>query len=167
MHVLDDTASKTPHQIADILDGNVTSDLWTSVANTWAVDDVVVTKLDGTTATFTLSTGRPAKWKGSSATDPIPQAATLIKASTNLRGPSYRGRMYLPALGEGIQSGGLLGSIVVGSMTTGWTDFLTAMQGDDCPPVVASYKHSSSALIESYLCENESATQRRRQSRNR
>lgn len=158
-------SSSTAASIFTLLDSNVDAALWECIPPNASIHQVDITPLDGTTATQSFPTGSPAKWSGGSgAEEYIPQASSLVKLTTATRGRSHRGRIFLPYVGEGNQVNGTLDAGQVATWQASWTEFLEDLGG---ALVVASYKLSSVSSVTSVLCENKTATQRRRQSRNR
>jgi hypothetical protein len=130
-----------------------------------AINRVTVTKLDGSSASYTISTGSAGKWKGTLSGDVAPAVCAVVKFNTIFRGRSATGRAYIGPAAESAGTNGFLGSTVPGSMATAWSTFQTAMVGDDCPQVVASYLHSTAATVLQYSVRNAFATMRLRQSR--
>jgi hypothetical protein len=150
------------------IDAHVTSALWTFVSSNLTLDQVAITPLDGSTATHIETVTPSAKYSGQSAGEAIPNMANIIKLQTNKRGKSYRGRLYLPNVGEPDQTNGKLATAKVPTTTTAWNTFMTAIGTDATTPLtlgVASYKLSTFEAALSCLCEPTAATQRRRLSR--
>jgi hypothetical protein len=124
-----------------------------------------LTPLDASGATVHHPTSLGSQWKGTSATDLIPQAAALVKLNSNHIGRSFRGRVYLPWLAEGLASAGVLDNTALATCQAAWTTFLADMVTANCPLVVASYKLADAFPIITATVESLSATQRRRQPR--
>lgn len=130
----------------------VGSDLWSTTVPGAFVRSISITPLDGTTATSDHPTsGAPstAPWAGSTAGDFVPAVAVLVKLQTGIRGRPNRGRVYLPFTSEGAMSDGKIGGGLLGTLTTGWSDFLADL-GDFATPAalgVAAYdrKHDGAA----------------------
>lgn len=162
IHIL--RASATASLIASSIDANVTTNMWNAISTTALMNMLVVTPLDGSSASFSLATSG-AKWSGGSAGDVLPQVSVLVKAQTQLRGRSHRGRSFLPGIAEGAVAGGFLGAPAQALMQTAWNNFLAAMIAAGSQPVIASYKLSSQVPISSYTVELATGTQRRRMTR--
>lgn len=148
------------------LNSHVTAAMWGAVAGTLFVNDVEITPLDATSASGDFPTGGGAKWTGAGTGDPIPASSSLIKLTTLARGRSFRGRVYLPATGEGDQANGAISGAA--GITTAWQAFQTAINADGTTPmslVIASYKLAIANDVVSLTCEAGAATQRRRQTR--
>jgi len=156
-----------PDAVMTWLDANVTSDMWAMVCSTAHVATVSITPLDGTTATQDYTPATPGNWDGGVGGDSIPQASSLVKLTTLTRGRSYRGRVFLPFLPESVQVNGEITSALLADQQSAWDDFVAAGVGGAPQLVVASYLHSTAARVSAALCEAETATQRKRQSRNR
>ena len=148
------------------LDSHVTTAMFTMQPNYAHVTEVDITPLDGTGLTVPNATGSPTKWSGNGGSgDFIPAMANIIKMLTAKRGRSYRGRIFLPWVLEGMQSNGTLSGNNVTTTSGAWATFLTAMIGDGYAPVVASYLHATAEDITALTCESAGATVRRRQRR--
>jgi hypothetical protein len=158
LHAEDGTG--TPASIFAALDALVTTDLWAPVWQQMRVVSVDVTKLDGSMATQTFSTGLSTTWDGNGTGDAIPAAAAIVKLQTALRGPAYRGRLFLPYVGEGAQSGGFVTTGTLTAWQNDWDDLLTAFSPH---LVVASYVNATAEPVTAVVCEQALGTQRRRQ----
>lgn len=145
------------------LNANVVSAMWDWVANGISVDSVDITPLDGSTATTSFVTGGPAKWTGQGAGTGLPQVAGIVKLTTPLRGRSYRGRVYLPWVGEGEVN--LNNLIDTAAVQSAWEGFMNDMSTDGADLVVASYLHSTAEAVDTITAESTTATQRRRNKR--
>lgn len=153
-------AAVTSAAVAAAIDANVTANMWAQVSQSAVVTSVQVIRLDGSAGTYTLATSG-AKWTGNGGVgDVIPNNAEVISLGTGLRGPAHRGRLYLPFVTEAAQANGS----IVGAATTqtAWNAFFTAMTGGAWLLVVASYLHSSAAIVTSITVKPFVATQRRR-----
>jgi hypothetical protein len=142
---------------------NVTQAMWDWAAGTCAIDKFVVLPLDGVTAGVEVATARPAKCTGGGLGESIPQVAGIVKFGTGLRGPAHRGRIFIPFVGEGEQSGGRL--IDVAAVAAAWAAFNTALAASTSAAVlvVASYKLGTASNVTTITAEPVTATQRRRQ----
>jgi hypothetical protein len=158
-------AASGTNAIAVAVDANVVQTMWGSVSDTFSVGNIVVTKLDGLSASYTFATGRPAKWKGNQTGDYIPQGAALVKLQTALRGRSYRGRVFTPFVAEGGQTAGQLTASNVTNTQNGWDAFHAAMTAAGFTFVVASYKHAIQNPVSTIFAEQPMATIRKRMSR--
>lgn len=146
------------------LDANVTSGMWAFTTTNLAINTVAITPLDGTTATVLNATGGPAKWAGSTVGDSVPAAAPVLSFRTAKRGPSYRGRIYLPGLVENGQTDGVLQGATKALLLAAWVTFRTAIAAAGYPLVVASYVHSTAELVTSQDMNSRYGIVRRRQS---
>lgn len=152
--------------IASLLDGIVVSGLWGVQSDATGIATVDVTPLDGSGATYELSTGMPAKWKGANASAEFaPQVAALIKLTTSLRGRSYRGRIFLPWVCEPAMSSGRLITGALTPLQGAWTAFRSNLITNTAELVVASYKHSTAEAVQTCHAESWTATVRRRNQR--
>jgi F0F1-type ATP synthase membrane subunit c/vacuolar-type H+-ATPase subunit K len=152
--------------VATLVDGSAQALQWDPVQSTAVVTQLRVTPLDGTGATYVMTTSG-AKWTGRTAGEAVPAQAAIISFRTALRGPRNRGRIYLPWTGEASQSNGQIAAASITNMNTGWTAFLAALAAGGGALVIASYVGAVANNVTSYLVETQSATQRRRQSRQR
>lgn len=153
----------TSAAVAASLDANVTAGMWGQIVNAASANLLTVTKLDGSSATYQLAVSG-AKWTGTAGVvDFVPQACEIVSLRTGLRGRSYRGRLFLPFIGESAMSNG---SIVGFAATqTAWNTWLAAMIAAASFPAVGSYKVPTLTDITSVIVESLAATQRKRQSR--
>lgn len=155
--------SSTPAAVAVIVDANVTANMWAQVVNGASVNRLDVTPLDGGGATSSMAVSG-AKWTGSAgAVDFVPQAAEVISFKTAVRGRSYRGRIYIPFIGESaISNGAMVGT---GAAQTAWTNFVAALGTATTPLVVASYQRALYTDVTTATVKPLAGTERRRQSR--
>jgi hypothetical protein len=148
------------------IDANVTAAMWGQTSVDSAIDSYTLTPLDGSSASVVHPTGSPAKFKGPQTTQPVvPQVAVINKLTTSLRGRSYNGRTFLPWPTENVVNNGNFDATTRGTMDTAWGNFITAMSGAAHDVLIASYKHSTAALVIGHQVEALLATQRRRQPR--
>jgi hypothetical protein len=155
--------SSSPSSVWTIIDTNVTAAMWGFQVNNCSVHDAVVTPLDGSSVSYPIVTGSPAKWTGLQVSgDIIPQGSNVIKMLTAKRGRSYRGRVFVPWLSEGQQNFGTLTGATVTSVTTAWVAFHTALTAAGLDMVIASYKLGTADNVAALVCEPAAATQRRR-----
>lgn len=145
---------------------NVTAAMWGCQPTTASIFEVVITPLDGHTASLVAVTGSPAKWSGnSSGSEAIPQVANLIKLQTPARGRSFRGRVFLPFVTEAQQAGGVIPSATVTGVQAAWRTFATGMGTDGAFLTVASYALALQTEVTTVTAEPSTATVRRRQKR--
>ena len=137
---------------------------WEATVNTAAIQSLSITPLDGSSATVHVAAssgnvtgGVAGQWE--------PAVSAVLSFYTAKRGRSYRGRFYTPFIGETPLANGHLGGTYPADLQTAWGAFQTALTAAGATHVVASYKHSTSDLITSYLCQDAVGTQRRRQTR--
>lgn len=142
---------------------NVNSPYRTLMASTAVLDELAVTPLfnDGATQIQTLGTDGTGA-KSSEATINSPAIMTIRSAR---RGPAYRGRQYLPFIGE---SATVQGSLVAGDVASAnaalstWIGLLAAQNLD---LGVASYVNAEFSTHSTVEIETRLGTQRRRQDR--
>jgi hypothetical protein len=158
-----DNAQELGERIIDSWDGDQLATL-SSDATLTSFD---ITPLDGVGATVTVNTPEDVIWSGSTGTESLPQVACIIKLTTALRGRSFRGRLYLPFTDESKQDDGNVAPSILGTVTTAWETFVADMLAGGAELVVASYKLEEANAVTSLLLEDKTATQRRRQARNR
>jgi len=163
MHIL--AAATTTDDVMNAIFDNVAHTMWSGVSDQFAVNDVTVQALDGTTAAITRVTARDAQWTGTGGTQYSPASAAVVKLITGFAGRSKRGRLFLPYIAEDSMADGALGSDVVGQGQTAWEAFRSAMEGDGFELAVASYKLESSLPVLQVSYEAPLGTQRRRQER--
>jgi hypothetical protein len=176
IHIHSTAAGKHASDAFAVLDGNVTAAMWNSAVATASITDVDITPLDGTSATQSFSTGSPAKWSGSAGGEFAPQVAGIVKLTTLTRGRANRGRVFLPFSAEAGMGQGAFTNAVITSVTTAWQNFaaaLAALTPDAWELGVASYDRAHAGAgahftpVSTVAFEGETATQRRRQQRNR
>ena len=111
--------ASTSADVWTALDAHTTSAMFGETGDYCVVNEVDITPLDGSSLTSLNPTGGASNWAGpASAVDPVPQVAALLKITTNVRGRSYRGRLYLPWCREDVIATGKLAPSVVASMNT-------------------------------------------------
>jgi len=157
----------TSADLATKLNSHATNTMFELLPTTCSVTSIVITPLDGSSASYPYTPATPANWTGhGGAGDFSPQVAAIVKLLTGKRGRSYRGRVYLPWIAEAQSGGGGLNGTSKNTTTSAWTAFLAAMLGDGWQMVVASYKLETSEAVLTTTCEGFTATQRRRNARN-
>jgi len=120
------------------LNANVTAAMWNGISSSASIFQVVITPLDGTTATAIFTTGSGAAWSGSATGDWIPQAAGVIGLKTAHRGRQYQGRLFTPFIAETVVTNGSF-SAPLAATQVAWDNFRSAMNTSSYPWVVASY----------------------------
>lgn len=136
-----------------------------AMPTSWHVANLAITPLDGSSPTTHYSNAAVSPWQGHSAGDGVPQVAVIVKMTTLFRGRSYRGKVYLPDVAEGVMANGQLNGAVQVTMQTSWSGFLAALTAAGWAMVVASYEHSFANDVQTVNVEQALATQRRRQTR--
>lgn len=158
------TVGSTALAVANQLDAAATSGMWTGIVLGATVTSLHVTPLDGSSAT-TIKATSGAKWSGGASGDYVPQASYVIGLRTSQRGPSKRGRLFLPFAGEAGMVSGFRLAVDLTAAQSAWNTWLSAMTAAAFLPCVVSYKHSSLAIVTTIQVESPLGTQRRRQSR--
>jgi hypothetical protein len=130
----------TPSGLWTALSANVTAAMWNGIASSASIFQVVITPLDGTSATVLYTTGSGAQWTGSATGDWIPQVAGVISLRTNARGRQYRGRLFTPFISESVVSNGSF-SATLAPTQTAWDNFRIAMGTSNYSWQIASYGH--------------------------
>lgn len=136
---------------------------WGPVHSSVGVEQIVVTKLDGTSASYELDVTADAAWQGQTDGQYVPQVAAVVKFTTSQRGRSKRGRLFMPYIAEAAMQDGLI--LDLGPVQSAWEDFVQNLDLVSCPLVVASYKLESAQDVIGVLAETRIATQRRRNRR--
>jgi len=151
----------TPADLLTLLDTHQGSGMWDWVSSASAIDTVSFLPLDGSSATTELSSPGGTSWAGhSGSSDTSPQVCGLVKFFTGLRGPSQRGRIFIPHVAETKVLNGVMDDAP--GMSTQWNSFITGMQGDGTDLVVASYAHASASNVLTATAENMCSTQKKR-----
>ena len=161
-------APATAPDVFEMLQDTWTRNMTFVVSNTAIINEIDITPLDGTSATFTGATGGGLQWTGSAGGDFVPALACVVKLQTASRGRSHRGRIFLPFVGEAENVNGVLNAGDVATMQTDWNAFLAAVKVDATTPanlMVASYKLALAFGVVNANVEGIGATQRRRQGR--
>lgn len=137
---------------------------WAPLPTTWGLDTLSVTALDGGSATVTYSlTGGHVE--GESTGDWSPASAAVVSLTTDQRGRSYRGRIFLGPCAESAINDGRLVLPLPAEMVTAWEAFNAAAIADGLSHGVASYKHATFNEVLTYAVQAGIGTQRRRQTR--
>lgn len=140
--------------------------VWESTVMPFLTNNVILTEVQVTDysapggATGAASSGVA----GSSTSSALPPNCTIaLSWRTGLAGRSYRGRTYLPGIGEDkVSSGGVIDSSFVTSLLGMGTALIAAMASEDAVMVVASRKLGSGQTITSCIVDPTVDTQRRR-----
>jgi hypothetical protein len=149
------------------LRANLEADMWKLVSNVINIDHVDITPLDGLGSTRTYDWSGVSTAVGQQSGNPIPNSCGLVKFGTVLRGRSYRGRCYLPALAENVTELATLDPTAVQDTTDAWRAWrLAVASANGWKLSVASYTLGVHNDVINIRCERMAATQRRRQARN-
>jgi hypothetical protein len=154
--------------VAGGIDGSLQTSQFALLNSSATFGTIEVTPLDGTSPTL-LHNMTSIHKTGGGGGQPVPQVACLVKLVTGLRGRSHRGRIFLPFASESEMDSGSFDATDAGVMQTAWGNFETALAALPKPIelVVASYKLAEAFSVTAVSVELETATQRRRQTRNR
>jgi hypothetical protein len=177
MHIRS-AGTATPADVFEALVDAVNGNMWNSAVSGATIVKVDIIKLDGVSATQTFLAPGTSAWTGQQSGDFAPQVAALVKFQTGLRGRDNRGRMFIPFTAEDVTLGGALSAISQGLMQTAWDAFDAALLADTTSPgpydfVVAAYDRvhlgagAHATDITNIVVEPQTATIRRRQTRNR
>jgi len=159
-------SGSTPAAVYTALDTNVTANMWRQTGTDSHIRYVVITPLDGSSVSLSTATGNTAKWSGAlTPGDMISQGCEIVKFKTAKRGRNYRGRVYLPWIGESTVANNVITAGNVTLSQTAWGAFFTAMVAAGFQPVVASYALSTAEAITALEVETNIATQRKRNRR--
>jgi hypothetical protein len=156
--------SSTSAALYTSIDAAITQAMWACIVPSARLSQMLITPLDGHTATSAFTTVGT-KYDGGSTGEMVPAAAGLVSLRTADRGPRARGRIYLPFQSETNMANGLLTGASLTTAASAWNTFFTAMAAGSSPMCVASYKWSTAPTVFSLQYETPLATQRRRQSR--
>ena len=156
--------TKTEGDVFTALDAHVTAAMWDWPSSNAKVTSVDIIKLDGSAITVNHAiAGSPGKWNGGGLGTSLPQVAGIVKLKSGVRGRSYRGRVFIPYVGEGEVAGNVL--IDVAAVQAAWDTFKAAMVADGVTQVIASYKLATQRAVINHVAEAKTATQRRRNHR--
>lgn len=167
IHVLAPTGDED--EVAEAVASSFNANMWDTVTSSGQIDQLVVTKLDGTPDGFVYGRAALEGWqpvanalKGTAGGHTIVQVGALVKLATGATGRSGRGRVYLPWIGEAAQNSGFVETVDRDLTTDGWVDFANALVALNQALCVASYKNSAAAQVLNLACEDKVATQRKR-----
>lgn len=161
-------ASSTEAGAFEALNGSVEGNMWSCCTTALVVDNVTITKLDGTPDGVVFSgADLTGNWPdGSGAQQFVPQACALVKLTTAATGRSGRGRVFLPFVQEGAMQDGQIVDANRTATNTAWGGFTNTMiTSYNTALCVASYVHSSVSQVLNLGCERTIATQRKRNRR--
>lgn len=167
MHFNDGDETGDPLDLVAALVTNTQAHQFDGISEDCFVQELQITPLDGVGATRIEPLGFGSAWTGAGGADFMPQVACLVKLQTGLRGRSRRGRIFLPFISEGGVTDGHLAGTWATDGPTAWEAWRAAMATAHWELQVASYLDSISTSVTLATLEQFTATQRRRQSRNR
>lgn len=148
--------------VFNALDASVTDTMWSQTAGNAKVSQVIVTKLDGLSAGVIFPTGGPTRWTAQGG-DIILQGCQVVTIRTLTGGRSFRGRIYLPWVGESEQTNGMFDAAGIASVQQpAWDTFRAAMETANMSPVVVSPLLVDDTQVAAYVCRGNVTTQRRR-----
>lgn len=162
IHVV--AAGSDAPSVATAVDAAFAANQFTCAASTASISTLHVTPLDGSSSTVVHNVTN-AHAAGEVTGDWVPNVAAVVSLQTAKRGRSYRGRVYIPFVGEGAVTDGALTSANPPALVTAWDAFRAALVADTMHLVVASYKHSTAENVTSEYVLAACGTQRRRQER--
>ena len=168
LHFLRASGSNTPAQLIADLETNLSSDMWGLTAVSDVCSQIEVTPLYDTSNTIIHTMGTEIAGQGSG--DYSPNLCALVKLNTDTRGPSFRGRVYLPDLSDAFHDAGVVKTANRDATTGHWVDFANAMAGAGrWSLAVVSYYHNNArrstgvaTQVTNVAVERMAATQRRR-----
>lgn len=143
---------------------SVNAGMWKTVADRFLIRSLSITKLDGSPDAAIFPTDLSAVWQGGTGGQYLPPCCGLVKFGTGGGGRRGRGRAFLPFLGEGAVTDGVINGSQQTDVTAGWTNFRPALALGAKPAahVVASYTGGTIRAVTTSACEALMATQRRR-----
>jgi len=155
----------TASDVWDAINNSFDAGWWDAIVSTTAsVVGADVTPLDGITPTFTQD--YPTPKSGSAGNDYSPASAAIVTEYTAFRGKSNRGRMFIPFIAESVITDGFVNSTPRTTAGAGVTAFVSQLDIEGAPMVVASYLGAGSAnSVTSTVLRRVLGTQRLRQSR--
>jgi hypothetical protein len=158
LHFLTDFSDESDVQNA--ISGNLTNNMVASMSSEASLVGMDVLFLNGTSSTVHIPFD--GSFTGTGGSDWIPQSAQIISLATGNRGPSHRGRVYLPAVAESKQSGGLVDGVTLASVQGAWETALDAWASAGVLLVVASYALGTADPVTAVTAKQRTGTQRRR-----
>jgi len=157
-HIFATTDDET--EVSTAVQANLDPDQFYGSSSSAHLTGVDVIALDGTSTTFHQTLD--GSFTGLGGSDYIAQGATIVSFGTGLRGRSNRGRMFLPALAEDRQDGGIVAFGAVSTMQVAWDNWVDNMRAAFMIPVVASYRHHTAPEITTVTIRDRCGTIRHR-----
>lgn len=160
-----------PDELADRLFDSAVPHMWLSVASQARVTHFDITPLDGeaATRTYAIPDAHVPLWSGQPGGDYTQALAMVVSARTDRRGPSFRGRVFLPWASEQQMTAGRFEASCVNGTQNSWNLFhanLSESATDwNFMPVIASYKLAQAEDITSYVARPVPGVVRRRNNR--
>lgn len=151
-------------EVGALLVASATESMFAPMVSTAGAATASITPLDGISATEEYGLEVP-PFVGGTTGDWVPAASVIVSLYTTKRGRSYRGRIFLPFIGEAAISDGILETPSPSTLNDAWVDFLSAMLAGGAPIVVASYKLAVATNVNATITQSFLGTQRRRQTR--
>ena len=103
--------------------------------------------------------------QGQSGGQAVPNVAVVVTPRSVARGRSFRGRTYLPMIGESsIDSGIVIGPVVISTLAA-WFDFNIALLASSITQSIISIELAVATLVAGYTVDTRQDTQRRRLNR--
>lgn len=165
MHFLDATNSRSLQDVVDDLHGLMSdeNEMWSYVSSGYTITSVKAQFLEGSMPFLETNFGGDITGLAGSAG--IANTCAIAKLTTNQGGRSGRGRVFMPFVGEGVITEGVLEPSLLSGTADSWNDFRDACFAADLPLQVASYKIPESNPVLAVTVPTIAATQRRRQDR--
>lgn len=157
-------AGKSAAEVGAELNAAATQTMFAPMVTTAGANTATITPLDGSSATLEYELDLP-PFIGTTDGDFLPACAVIFTLYTALRGRSYRGRLFLPFVGEAAVDDGALVTPSASDLVDPWATFVTTLIGDGFALVVASYKLALATDVTHVVPQNFLGTQRRRQTR--
>ena len=151
-------------EVGALIVASATETMFAPMVSTAGAATASITPLDGISATEEYGLEVP-PFVGTTEGDWVPAASVIVSLYTTKRGRSYRGRIFLPFIGEAAISDGILETPSPPTLNDAWVDFLSAMLAGGAPIVVASYKLAVATNVNATITQSFLGTQRRRQTR--
>jgi hypothetical protein len=166
MHL--NTLSGDPDDIFEALEAAIGNQMWATCSNEASVTSVDLSRVEPDALVHHYDV-TDASWLPDSSGEFMPQVAALIQLRTNHGGRSGRGRVFLPFMREAAQDAGFLAGSLASTLTDEWQDFHDRLiaGGTVLNLAVASYVDEASYNVATCTGAATTATQRRRQARNR
>jgi hypothetical protein len=168
IHVKADTGTSA-HDVADAVQSawGTSGGFSDAQVNDLVYDNVVVTPLDGSSLSQSMTFGTADHHQGAlSGRGVPPNVAFVISLHTAVRGRSHRGRIYLAGLIETLAAdpSTAWSSTAISSMATIWSTFTSQLSAGPGSPfmVVASYKLEEALSVDEVRFNAPFGTQRKR-----